>query len=220
VIDPIQATFYRVFVQGWTKRQLQEIFARYSSFPLKLDNYADTPGSEGYTTQFLSEVRFYAAWLQTMVDGESNHSEEIQVILSPNPDTTEELEMLERLEQEWYALVDRIEQAYKSSDKDGVMALYAESEHKREAWLRQASAFEILADMRLEVLRSAIPEESTDKQAYEVRREMEEQWARHETHVKNMQRLRLQATVLGTRIPTLKKAAEEVARTGRWPDYD
>jgi hypothetical protein len=147
-------------------------------------------------------------------------SEEIRVIISPDPDTTEEQAILARLEQEWYALVSQIEQAYKSGDKDVVMGLYSESVHKREEWLDQANAFEAFADKRLQQLRAATPEETTDEQEYQVRRVLEEQWAQHETTVKNMQRLWLQASHLVTQIPTLKKAAEEVVHTGRWPDYD
>jgi hypothetical protein len=66
--DPTQTTSYRIFVQCWTQQQLQVHSASYSSFPLKLDNYSDVPGTQGYTTRFLSEARFYAAWLQTVAD--------------------------------------------------------------------------------------------------------------------------------------------------------
>lgn len=216
--DATQTTSYRVFVQGWTRQKLQELIANYSGFPLELDNYAETPEAEGYTTRLLSEARYYAVWLQTVIDNAANVSEEIKVILTPDPDTTEELETLERLEQAWYALVFQIEQAYKSGEKDTVAALFTESEHKREAWLDQALAFETFAEAQLELLRAAVPKKRTDEQ--EESGALYERYERYETDYRNMRRLWLQASHLVTRIPALKETAEEVTRTGDFPDYD
>jgi predicted metal-dependent hydrolase len=218
-----QTPAYRVFVQGWTRPQLAEVFEKYgeNGQPLSLEKYTDAPGEEGYHTPFLLEARYCHTWLTTIVEDEIQATglEAVRVVIDPNPDTTPEYEEMEQLERAWYSLVNCIEEAVRT--ENGLVAphLLAESGQMLEAWQARATSYQALAERRLEEFRAASQAELRG-QNVEAEISTGERMEQRNTATQNMKRLLLKAVYGVNTVPGLGDVAAFVAANGRWPDYD
>lgn len=207
---------YHVIVKEWTPEQLLARRLESPSLPIPIEQF-----SQGFSTPSLVRAYYWRGWLSELLDvgSQDRTSDDHPVRIEPELYRPEPYQRLRGYEGQFLDLSRAIEEAVRECQDASGLVQQANDVLAR--WETDAAALQAQVQLWLEALEQEKPPRPEDEEDRAARRVYEEARAVYELARDNINLIQRQASSDTTFvIGRWHGVAEEIARTGRFPDFD